>query len=202
MNRKDDLEGAARAPEDSSDVEAALTRLASDAGQSLRDARSAIEPGDAELVRSALRRAVQSAPPAPRSAWRSSWRGGLALAAALAVTLLGFAWFRWTGLRGEPQPRRWLSGPEWVELVDTSEGVTALRLQRELPSGARYDLRVWAGDPAQLICSESTQAPQWNLPPAALSALEEHGSLEILVELVDDSGGTPSAPARFQLRSR
>ncbi len=196
MTSNDD-QWPAEAPDDLAAVEARLAQMAAEAPRVLRDARQQIEPGDAEQVRAALRRAVGSGVAAPRRAWRP-W---FALAAALLVAALGWALFDAGGSR-ETSSRRWLSGPDWIELVDAPGGAVALRLTRELAPGTRYDLRVWAGDPAQQICAESTQAPQWNLPPAALSALEEHGSLEILVERIDDSGATPPSPARLVLRSR
>lgn len=182
--------------ERSAQMRAELESLAEHADEAVRAARAAASPADRALVRRALDSATLEVP-AAAAAPRRPPRAWLAWAAAAALLLGLFAVWR----SSQPnEARRWLSGPAWVQLVDGD--APALRFERELPSSARYAVTVWAGDPREQVCSETTRGPLWQLPPAALQALESQGRLELLVELLDDSGTSPSAPARLELRSR
>lgn len=193
---KSDSHDFDRDHERSAEVRAELGSLAANADEAVRAARASASPADRDLVRRALDNAARDGA-APAAAPRRTPRIWLAWAAAAALLLGVFAVWR----SSQPsEARRWLSGPAWVQLVDGD--APALRFERELPASARYAVTVWAGDPREQVCTETTREPLWRLPPAALQALESQGRLELLVELLDDSGASPSAPARLELRSR
>ncbi|MCC7011637.1 MAG: hypothetical protein IT454_03660 [Planctomycetes bacterium] len=177
---------------------AELERWAAHAGEDLERARSEVREGDVELVRSALHRAAR-VHPAHRSSSRARWPW-LALAAAALVAAL-LLWQR-ASTTEPPERRRWLSAPDWVALVERDPHTTVLRFERELALGARYHIRVYAGADGTLVCDEPVDGREWTLSSAARGALDEHGQIEILLEVLVDSGAAGPAPLRFTLSSR